>query len=43
MIEHNKKSEENNEKIKNLLIQNNFILIKNFDYNYIYKNSGLNV
>jgi len=43
MIEHNKKSEENNEKIKNLLIQNSFILIKNFDYNYIYKNSGINV
>ena len=37
MIEHNKKSIENNEKIKNLLIQNNYKLIKNFSFNYIYQ------
>ncbi len=37
MIEHNKKSIENNEKIKTLLIQNNYKLIKNFSFNYIYK------
>tara|TARA_B100001063_G_C16294932_1_gene325597 strand:- start:20 stop:523 length:504 start_codon:yes stop_codon:yes gene_type:complete len=37
MIEHNKKSVENNEKVKNLLIQNNYKLVKNFNYNYIYK------
>ena len=37
MIEHNKKSIENNEKIKYLLFQNNYKLIKNFNYNYIYK------
>jgi len=37
MIEHNKESILNNEKIKNLLSRNNFKLIKNFDFNYIYK------
>jgi len=37
MIEHNKESVMNNEKIKNLLSQNNFKLIKNFDFNFIYK------
>ena len=37
MIEHNKKSIENNEKIRNLLIQNNYKLIKNFSFNYFYK------
>ena len=37
MIEHNKQSSENNDKIKDLLILNNYELIKKFDYNYIYK------
>lgn len=37
MIEHNKKSIENNEKIKDLLAKNNYKLIKNFNYNYIYE------
>ena len=37
MIEHNQKSIENNEKIKSLLNQNNYKLIKNFNYNYIFK------
>ncbi len=37
MIEHNKESILNNGKIKNLLSRNNFKLIKNFDFNYIYK------
>ena len=37
MIEHNEVSVLNNEKIKDLLSQNNFKLIKNFDFNYIYK------
>ncbi len=37
MIDHNKKSIENNKRINDLLNQNNFKLIKNFDYNYIYK------
>ncbi len=37
MIEHNEESVLNNEKIKDLLSQNNFKLIKNFDFNYIYK------
>ena len=41
MIEHNKISEENNKKIKDLLAQNSFVLIKNFDYNYIYKNNRI--
>ena len=36
MIKHNEDSILNNEKIKNLLSQNNFKLIKNFDFNYIY-------
>ena len=37
MIEHNEESVLNNKKIKDLLSQNNFKLIKNFDFNYIYK------
>ena len=37
MIEHNQKSFENNEKIKDLLSQNNYNLIKSFNYNHIYK------
>ena len=37
MIEHNKKSLQNNNEIKDILVQNNYELIKNFDYNYIYK------
>ena len=37
MIDHNQKSIENNQKIKNILLQNNYELIKNFSYNYIYK------
>ena len=37
MIEHNKESILNNEKIKDLLSKNNFKLIKNFDFNFIYK------
>ena len=37
MIEHNKESILNNGKIKNLLSRNNFKLIKNLDFNYIYK------
>ena len=37
MIEHNEGSVLNNKKIKDLLSQNNFKLIKNFDFNYIYK------
>ena len=37
MIEHNKKSIENNDEIKTLLTQNNYKLIKRFNYNYIYK------
>ena len=36
MIEHNEVSVSNNEKIKDLLSRNNFKLIKNFDFNYIY-------
>ena len=36
MIKHNEDSILNNEKIKDLLSQNNFKLIKNFDFNYIY-------
>lgn len=39
MIDHNEKSFENNEKIKSLLIQNDYELIKKFEYNYIYKKS----
>jgi len=41
MIEHNKESLENNEKIKDLLFKNNYNLIKNFDFNYIYKKADL--
>ena len=37
MIEHNKRSLENNKEIKDLLDSNNYKLIKNFNYNYIYK------
>ena len=37
MIEHNEKSIDNNQKIKNLLFNNNYELIKNFDYSFIYK------
>ena len=37
MIEHNKRSLENNKEIKDLLDGNNYKLIKNFHYNYIYK------
>ena len=37
MIEHNRESILNNEKIKDLLSKNNFKLIKNFDFNFIYK------
>ena len=37
MIEHNEESVLNNKKIKDLLSQNNFKLIKKFDFNYIYK------
>ena len=37
MIEHNKESILNNEKIKDLLSQNNFKLLKNFSFNFIYK------
>ena len=37
MIEHNKESVLNNEKIKDLLTKNNFKLIKNFDFNFIYR------
>tara|TARA_B100000035_G_scaffold313522_1_gene327440 strand:+ start:1131 stop:1868 length:738 start_codon:yes stop_codon:yes gene_type:complete len=37
MIDHNTVSIENNKRINNLLNQNNFKLIKNFDYNHIYK------
>ena len=37
MIEHNRESVLNNEKIKDLLSKNNFKLIKNFDFNFIYK------
>ena len=37
MIEHNKESILNNKKIKDLLSKNNFKLIKNFDFNFIYK------
>ena len=37
MIENNQESVLNNKKIKDLLFQNNFKLIKNFDFNYIYK------
>ena len=37
MIEHNRESILNNEKIKDLLSRNNFKLIKNFDFNFIYK------
>lgn len=37
MIEHNQKSSEKNEKIRDLLTQNNYKLIKNFSFNYIYK------
>ena len=37
MIYHNKESIENNLKIKDLLEENDYKLIKNFDYNYIYK------
>ena len=40
MIEHNKKSLQNNNEIKDILIQNNYELIKNFDYNYIYKKNS---
>jgi len=37
MIEHNERSLENNKEIKDLLDGNNYKLIKNFNYNYIYK------
>lgn len=37
MIEHNEKSIDSNQKIKKLLFNNNYELIKNFDYNFIYK------
>ena len=37
MIEHNEKSIDNNQKIKKLLFNNNYELIKNFDYSFIYK------
>ena len=37
MIEHNKESIKNKKSIELLLDQNNFKLIQNFDYNYIYK------
>ena len=37
MIEHNSISLTNNNKIRILLNQNNYKLIKNFEYNYIYK------
>lgn len=37
MIEHNDKSIENNKKINDLLVQNNYRLIKKFSFNYIYK------
>ena len=37
MIEHNDKSIENNKKINDLLLQNNYRLIKKFSFNYIYK------
>ena len=37
MIEHNNISLTNNNKIRILLNQNNYKLIKNFEYNYIYK------
>ncbi len=40
MIDHNKESKENNSKIKNLLISNNYKFIKNFNYNFIYKKVG---
>ena len=40
MIEHNEASIENNRKIKDLLNRNSFILIKDFDYNYIFKNNN---
>ena len=38
MIEHNKNSILNNANIKNLLADNGYKLIKNFDFNYIYEN-----
>lgn len=38
MIEHNKNSILNNANIKNLLSDNGYKLIKNFDFNYIYEN-----
>ena len=41
MIEHNEASIENNRKIKDLLNLNSFILIKDFDYNYIFKNNSI--
>ena len=37
MIEHNEDSITKNKKIRELLSQNNFTLIKNISYNYIYK------
>ena len=37
MIEHNNRSLEKNKEIKDLLDGNNYKLIKNFNYNYIYK------
>jgi len=40
MIDHNKDSKENNSKIKDLLISNNYKFIKNFNYNFIYKRVG---
>ena len=37
MINHNELSVENSGQIKNLLKENNFDLIKKFDFNYIFK------
>ena len=37
MIEHNEGSITKNKRIRELLSQNNFTLIKNISYNYIYK------
>ena len=39
MIQHNKMSVSKSKKIKDILYNNNFIIIKKFEFNYIYRNT----